>query len=91
MTTAVRLLVGCVAVAYLICVGALFMNANSALTSSRPFGFAVLSFVAVAFALHIALAIVWRSWGGALVAVASLVILAGLLLLALMKVTGDSL
>jgi hypothetical protein len=91
MTTAIRLLLCGIAIAYLICIGAIFMNANPALISSRPFGFAVLIFIAVAFALHVALAIVWRSWGGAVAAVASLVILAGLLLTALMKLTGDSL
>lgn len=91
MTTAIRLLLCGITVAYLICIGALFVNPNTALISSRPFGIAVLLFVGVAFALHVALVIAWRSWGGALTAVVSLVIFAGLLLMALMKVTGDSL
>lgn len=91
MTTTIRLLLCGIVVAYLICIGALFMNPNTALISSRPFGFAVLLFVGVAFALHIALVVAWRSWGGILAAVVSLVILAGLLLVALTKVTGDSL
>jgi hypothetical protein len=91
MTTTIRLLFCGIAVAYLICIGALFLNSNTALISSRPFGFAVLLFVGVAFALHVGLVVTWRSWGGALAAVTSLLILAGLLLVALMRVTGDSL
>ena len=91
MTTAIRLLLCGIAIAYLICIGALFMSTNTALISSRPFGFAVLLFIAVVFALHVALVVLWRSWGGAIAAVASLVVVAGLLLLGLMNVTGDSL
>jgi hypothetical protein len=59
--SAIRLLLSGIAIAYLICIGALFMNANTALISSRSFGPAVLLFIAMAFALHVALVIVWRS------------------------------
>lgn len=67
------------------------MNPNPDLVSSRSFGVAVTLFAGAAVALHVALAISLRSRGALIPSVASFVAFAALLLMALMKVTGDSL
>ena len=67
------------------------MSPNTAFITSRPFGVAVLVFIAVAVALHMAVVFVTRSWAAFVASAASIVTLAALLLVALMKVTGDSL
>jgi hypothetical protein len=75
----------------LICIVALSASPNPALIGSPTFGMAVALFVGLAVALHVALIISLRTWGALIPSVASFVAFAALLLVALMKVTGDSL
>ena len=91
MSTTVRFLISGIAVVYLICAGAQFMSPNTSLISSQPFGVAVLLFLVVVVALHVAVVIAVRSWEAVILSVLSLAALAVLILVGLMKVTGDSL
>lgn len=88
--TSDRLIYG-IAATYLVCIAAQFRGPYPGLVSSNGFGVAVVLFLAVIVALHIAVAISMRTWKAAICSVGSLAILAGLVIIGWMKVTGDSL
>jgi hypothetical protein len=86
-----RVLMALITAMYLMCIGALFLGPNTAMINSQPFGYAVIGFIAAAVALHVALVFASPSLRTAVAALLSCAALAELLLMALMKVTGDSL
>jgi len=76
---------------YLVCIAAQFLGPYPDLIYSNAFGVAVLLFLSVAVALHIAVALSVQTLRAAMYSVGSIAILAALVLIGLMKLTGDSL
>jgi len=87
----IRFLFVGVAAVYLVCIAAWFVGPYPALIHSNLWGVGVLVFLIVTVALHAAIIAFMRNRDAVIISVGSLALVAWLILVGLMKITGDSL